>query len=186
VKTSVTLTIIVLSFSLVSQIEKGAFLLTGNVSYSYSENSYPDTNMFSGKESSFTFAPKVGYFIHDNWAVGAGVQMNFGQKMSLNSTVPSIFGRYYAMRKEHFLFFFEANSRFQKRNNTFLNFGASLGLGSSIFITPKISFDAQIGILGYNYTRTGVPENGVIFKNFGFNAGQFQADRLRLGFTYYF
>lgn len=185
-KTSTTLIVLILSFSLVGQIEKGALFLTGNISYAYSENSYPDTAMFSGKQSSFFFAPRVGYFIHDKWVVGAGVQMNFGQKMSLNSTVPSIFGRYYAVKKEHFLFFFEANSRFQKRNNTFLNFGASLGLGSSLFITPKLSFDAQIGILGYNYTRTGVPENGVIFKNFGFNAGQFQADRLRLGFTYYF
>jgi hypothetical protein len=185
-KATALLIILITSSSLFGQIEKGTFFLTGNVSYSYSENTYLDSVVFPGNESRFTFAPTVGYFLHDKWAIGAGVQMNFAQNQGLSSTIPTVLGRYYPIKRESFLLFFEANSHFQSRSNTFLNWRASLGVGASLFITPKISFDAHVSLAAYNYTRFGVPESSIISKNFGLNAGAFQADRLRLGFTYYF
>jgi len=131
-----------------AQIEKGAILVGGNSSFSYSS-----VSPSGGSSSSITlFNLKGGYFVAENIALG----LNFGyQSISSSSlTTIGVFGRYYPAGK----FFVGAGYSSTKASGAsssqgqFNLEGGYVGfVGKSVAFEPAISFNSGDGysIIGF-------------------------------------
>lgn len=102
------ISLVVISTSSFSQLNKNQFLVGGNASFSSSR--YGDLDVYGSKESAFEISPNAGYFIVDRLAAGAKIGYAFYNsawhygnafKHTTNSIVLSPFVRYYALPKKY-------------------------------------------------------------------------------------
>jgi len=162
---------------------EGDVLLEGNVSFSSTKNNNTDV-----KENSFTFAPKAGYFLTDDFAVGVQLDVTnskteAGSAESKENTFGAgVFGRYYFLDLgQRFKTYGELGLGFAsfKEENTFGNttneikasgFGAGVGLGINYFVTEKIAINfALTDILSYtSYKR----KDGESINSFGLQVNE--------------
>lgn len=168
-------------------------------------NSEDDTAA-SIKESNFTFTPKVGFMITEDFALG--LQLGFGMDKTENYGINTenknnsfgvgVFGRYYfAELTQRIKVYSELGLGYNsyKTENRIANvtaenkasgFGINAGLGINYFVTPKIAINFGFSdLIGYN---TYKPENGDATNNFHLNINNFNNffDTARFGMTFKF
>lgn len=160
---------------------EGDVLLEGNISMSSTKDNNNDS-----KESDFTFAPKAGYFLTDDFAVGVelNVSNNKNEVGSAETTTnmfgAGVFGRYYFLELgkrfktygEVGLGFVSTKTELQPANTEIKasGFGAGAGLGINYFVTEKIAINfALTDILSYSSMK---PKDGESVNSFGFQVNE--------------
>lgn len=162
---------------------KGNIFLEGNLSFNSTNNKNTEV-----KTSSFSFNPKVGYFITDKFAVGLNLGIGSGKTTQPNQDDVKTsnfnvgaFGRYYFLNLgERFKTYTEfgfnvtssktGDSDAEKTNG----FNAGAGLGLNYFVTPKMAISFGLSnILNYQSSKTKADgDNGQ--NSFGANVNVFQ------------
>ena len=130
------------------------------------------------KENAFMIAPKVGYFVSENIAVGARVgfmstKLDNGSADVTNSGVGfGAFGRYYFTPASKFSLFAELGADYTSLDSEYMidtdgsivafgdsfkanEFGVNLGLGMNYFVSSNFSIEAGVGVLGYSSNDNG-------------------------------
>ncbi|TCC82193.1 hypothetical protein EZ444_26745 [Pedobacter hiemivivus] len=108
-----------IAFKSNAQTEKGKFLLGGSVNFSTSK----PNDQLPNKKTTFGLAPRVGYLVSDNWAVGSTLtynisktegyisasdgEINYGDQYIYYGISP--FVRYYTRIADNFKFFGDFN-----------------------------------------------------------------------------
>ena len=119
------------------------------------------------KYSEFTIAPKVGFFVTENIAIGGKLGFSSSTETDfpgadIKGTVLSVgaFGRFYATPASDFSFFAElgANYATMKEEQGPLEYeanGFNIGLapGVSYFVSSNFALEASIGLLSYDTTK---------------------------------
>ena len=154
------------------------------------------------KTSDFVVAPKVGYFVTDNIAVGVAVgyessKIEVVDDLTNNTFSVGAFGRYYFTPASKFSIFGELGLNYNNYDNEFGvdndgllvpvdgkgdGFGVSVAPGVSYFIAKNFALEASFGILGYNSTK---PDFEGAEKTNSFEFGLDTRD-IRLGLVYKF
>ena len=130
-----------------AQIQEGNWMVGGHVA------DFKFTNGFN-----MNLTPNVGYFVKDNWAVGAQVGLHVASPKGSSDTqtdwTVGAFTRYYFNPNEvdgllnHGRFFAEGSVGFGGDNSSSgaSTNGADLGIGAgyAYFITPNVSLDALL------------------------------------------
>ncbi len=152
-----------------SQTAKGKKFIGGmlnNLTWKHTSTSNGNINQLG-----LQIVPDFGYFIKDDFAIGAnlniGIYNTHSNNLDINSTSYGIggFARYYKKITDKFLFFANAgvsyaygtgrwgssNINEQVRSNT-LSFAISPGL--VYFISPKFGLEASFGNLHYTHTSS--------------------------------
>ena len=127
------------------------------------------------KENSFEIAPKVGYFVTENIAVGASVglqslKFDNGSADATNSGLGlGAFGRYYFTPANKFSLFAELgidytsfDEEFDAESGTVYGssfeskeLGFGLGAGMNYFVSSNFSIEAGVAVLGYSSNDNG-------------------------------
>lgn len=153
-----------------AQIQKGNLMVGADLA------NFKFTNGFQ-----MALNPKIGYFVKDNWAVGANVGLDVVSPQGTGSTQTSYtvgaFTRYYFNDKEidtllkHGRFFAEGTVGFGGDNSSSGNStnGVDLGVGAgyAYFITPNIGLEGLLkfqGLAGGGNTNF----NGNLYLGVGF------------------
>lgn len=160
------------SFPALSQTEKGATIVGGSLSLQTTKNN-----------SNFSFNPNIGFFPANNFALGAGINLNFSKQGDVKNNVFGIgpYARYYFGKTQTKPFFTVEGSYLNSKYETTMDngevkelnssgFGFLLGLGFAAFVNDVVAVE---GLSGYNYSD---------FKNSSGNGGF----TMRLGFQLYF
>jgi opacity protein-like surface antigen len=119
------------------------------------------------KASQLTFSPAVGYFVADNIALGARLDIMSGKEEfggaenKMSGFGAEVFGRYYWTPASQFSVFGEAAVGFGSTKNEFAgggeskvsNFGINLGVGVSYFLNSNWAIEAGWAGLGYNSSK---------------------------------
>lgn len=177
---------------------KGDVLVEGNLAFgsSKSTDSFNGTDLEETKTSSFTFTPKVGYFVTDKLAVGAELGVGSGKQEVTdfvantntenkgNSFGAGVFARYYFLDLgQRFKTYAEAGVGFgstkweqdgqeiQKDNS----FSLGIDLGINYFVTERFAISFGLNnVLGYSSTKSEFPGGGETKENnFGGNLNTF-------------
>lgn len=149
------------------------------------------------KTSNFTLAPKVGYFVTENIAVGGqisysstkdgaldnimGIDVSYlGNAFSVNTLGLGAFGRYYFTPSSQFSLFGQLNLDYMTAtidevdgvsvdtDNKVNAFGAGLGLGMNYFVSSNFSLEAGVSVLNFmNAKPDAANADGVSSFNFG-------------------
>ncbi|UGS21861.1 outer membrane protein [Flavobacterium cyclinae] len=151
---------------------KGDVFVSGAFTYSSAK-----TGDF--KENAFTIAPKVGYFVTENIAVGGmlGYSSNKIDNGAADATNSGFglgaFGRYYFTPASKFSLFGELAFDYMTLDSEFYfdqtigdyvvpgnsfetkQFGVNLGLGMNYFVSSNFSLEAGVGVLGYSSNDNG-------------------------------
>ena len=147
---------------------KGDVFVSGAVTFGSSK-----TGDF--KENAFEIAPKVGYFVTENIAVGASVgfqslKFDNGAADATNSGLGlGAFGRYYFTPADKFSLFAELgfdytsyDEEFDAETGTFYRdsfeskeIGLGLGAGMNYFVSSNFSIEAGVAVLGYSSNDNG-------------------------------
>ncbi|KAA5823650.1 porin family protein [Algibacter amylolyticus] len=144
---------------------EGDVFLEGNIGFS----STNDKN-FDEKTNSFTIAPKVGFFLNEDLAIGGQLTFNsFKEEVSGTDTVDNstfgagVFARYYFLDLgQRFKTFTEFGIAYATSDNKISDFkvnaiGASLDLGINYFVTEKIALTFGLrNVLGFTSTKADV------------------------------
>ena len=129
--------------------------------------------VFDFKVNAFEIAPKVGYFVTENIAVGASVglqslKFDNGSADATNSGLGlGAFGRYYFTPASKFSLFAELgfdytsfDEEFDAESGTVYGssfeskeIGFGLGAGLNYFVSSNFSLEAGIGVLGYQSSK---------------------------------
>lgn len=124
------------------------------------------------KFNAFTIAPKVGFFVTENIAIGgklgftsAKAEAPLTEDEKYTEFSIGAFGRYYATPASDFSFFAELGADFSNTKSEqapapdYKTTGFNIGLapGVSYFISENFALEASIGVLNYN---TNKPDNG--------------------------
>ena len=130
------------------------------------------------KENSFEIAPKVGYFVTENIAVGAtiGYQSNKldngSDDVSNTGLGLGAFGRYYFTPASKFSLFAELGVDYTSYDNEYFvdtdgsiivpgtsfeskELGFGLGAGMNYFVSSNFSIEAGVAVLGYSSNDNG-------------------------------
>lgn len=130
------------------------------------------------KESSFEIAPKVGYFVTENIAVGAtiGYQSNKlddgSDDVSNTGLGLGAFGRYYFTPASKFSLFAELGVDYTSYDSEYFvdtdgsivvpgtsfeskELGFGLGAGMNYFVSSNFSIEAGVAVLGYSSNDNG-------------------------------
>ncbi|QRM90501.1 outer membrane beta-barrel protein [Lacinutrix sp. WUR7] len=114
------------------------------------------------KSNVFTIAPKAGYFVSDNIAVGVKLGYtswkgdNDGtDTVDANEFAGGVFGRYYMTPANQFSLFAELGVDYTSSDDKLADLksdGVSAGFapGISYFVSDKFAIEASFGILGYS------------------------------------
>lgn len=158
-----------------AQVQKGNFLVGGNVGVSTSSDKVDGTD---DKETStnFNISPKVGYALSDKWMVGVFVGANFGTGKDVSGTTttetktnmitPGIFVRnYHNLGASKVAIFGEANVSYgfgsNKTNDTktatINTIKANVVPGIAYFVTKRFMLEGVFGGLSY-MNETTKPE----------------------------
>ncbi len=167
---------------------KGSKFVSGTLSYGSSETGNSQT-------SDFTVAPKFGYFVTNNIAVGAKIGLNLlneddatgNQITDANKFSAGLFGRYYVTPAAKFSVFAELGANYNTTDYKLGNFkedgfDVSLAPGISYFISKSFALEAAWGVLGYETSKADF--KGAESKdNLNFDL---KTSDLSLGFVYKF
>jgi len=147
---------------------KGDVFVSGAVTFGSSK-----TGDF--KANSFEIAPKVGYFVTENIAVGASVgfqslKFDNGAADATNSGLGlGAFGRYYFTPADKFSLFAELGFDYTSYDEEFdaetgtvyggsfksKEIGLGLGAGMNYFVSSNFSIEAGVAVLGYSSNDNG-------------------------------
>jgi hypothetical protein len=149
-----------------AQTEKGNFLVGGNAGFQSNSNN-----------TTIAFSPNVGYFVKNNFAVGALSTLSSVKQDFLKTTTFNIgpFARYYVGHSNFkpfglvqvaYLSYTVKDLDPPTSRSSIDGFGFTVGVGGSAFISRDVAFE---GILGYNSLRyaTADPVNNISL-SFGF------------------
>lgn len=140
---------------------KGDVFVTGGFGFGSSKTG-------DAKESAFTFAPAVGYFVTENIAIGA--RLGFSSMTEENVVEEKtttfngeVFGRYYWTPASQFSIFGEAAVGFGSNKMEIdgedagdsSNFGVNVGFGVNYFLSDNWSIEAGWAGLGFNSDDNG-------------------------------
>lgn len=150
---------------------KGNVFLSGTVGFSSSKQGDDSTN-------GFTLAPKAGYFVTNNIALGLGVDLTTSKNDDGVNTINKqnnfggqVFGRYYFTPASQFSLFGQLGVGFGSQKHTtevtvgntttttetkYNNFGVAVAPGVNYFISKHFSLEASWGVLGYNSNKQDV------------------------------
>ena len=141
---------------------EGDLFISGSVTFS--NESTGDV-----KDNAFEVAPKVGYFLSENIALGAKVGYttsktdNGTSDANNDAFAVGAFGRYYFTPASKFSLFGELAADYMSYDNEYGDnagkgdgFGANLGAGLNYFVSSNFSIEAGVGVLGYNTTKPDV------------------------------
>ncbi|MDN3657362.1 outer membrane beta-barrel protein [Ferruginibacter paludis] len=144
---------IVMSVTASSQVNKGQFLVGGNINFNSTKNG-------GYKTTSLVVAPNIGYFIIDKLAAGvrlnlASYHQTIGSVSSTNTnTSLSPFARYYFLpaAKMVNVFIDGSYNHFKNKNryesqpaNTSTSYGYTVSAGPSIFFNQHIALEFTVG-----------------------------------------
>ncbi|MES2544404.1 MAG: outer membrane beta-barrel protein [Bacteroidota bacterium] len=143
----------------------GDVFIEGSVSFDSTNDKNTET-----KTNDFEVNPKVGYFLNDNFAVGAELSFGSGktevagtETAKTSSLGIGVFGRYYFLNLgERFKTYTEfgfglTNEKDDIADVKTTGFGVGAGLGMNYFVTPKMAISFGLSdILTYNSTKTDV------------------------------
>jgi hypothetical protein len=155
--------ILIFSGDVFAQTDKGDWLVGGLLQLNTAKNS-----------TSFEFSPNAGYFVLDNFAVGAKLVTAYEQLGDLNITSFGFgpFARYYFSEKKIKPFFaadFDVqNQKFKTSLGSVTEnaFNYFLGGGAAFFITDNVAVE---GLLGLRHTKVKEEEgNGGLNFRVGF------------------
>lgn len=195
-----------IAFKTNAQTEKGKSLLGGSVNFSTSNNKNQEKN------TAFGLAPRVGYFVSDNWAVGTTLSYSISKSRSYLSTGAlgignqtntygiSPFVRYYTRIADNFKFYGDFNvsaSRGILKNvdengktaNTISKstiYGTGINPGLAFFPAKKWAIEFQFPLFSYNSLKsTSEVVEGLTFKSDAFFFG-LSSFRPSIGVNYHF
>lgn len=131
---------------------------------------FGSTKQGDAKSNDFTFSPAVGYFVTEEIALGARLNVESGKTDNGVAETKSsafggeVFGRYYFTPASQFSVFGElavgfGNSKDEDAlgNETkFNNFGINAGAGVSYFLNSNFAIEAGWAGLGYNSVKQDV------------------------------
>ncbi len=138
--------------------ENGDVFISGSVGFGSEKTGDLSSNVFN-------IAPKVGFFVSENIAVGAQIgytsykNENDGTDvLDTNEFSAGVFGRYYFTPMSQFSVFAELgvdlNSGKDKLNDSKYNgFGLDFAPGISYFVSNNFAIEASIGVLGYSTSK---------------------------------
>ena len=147
---------------------KGDVFVSGAVTFGSSKTGDFKTNAFE-------IAPKVGYFVTENIAVGASVgfqslKFDNGAADATNSGLGlGAFGRYYFTPADKFSLFAELGFDYTSYDEEFdaetgtvyrgsfesKEIGLGLGAGMNYFVSSNFSIEAGVAVLGYSSNDNG-------------------------------
>lgn len=176
--TLVALTIAHLSHS---QINKGALLLEGGLSFSQSEytddfNSSAISNLYEVKMTQFSLSPRIGYFVNETFLIGIGAGYSFSGTKSessdslrlANDRSTNIFSISPYVRKYIVLsdkFYLDVTGRLSAgmgwtkydmnsdRTEDVFKVGVDIIPGFTYFVNPKWAVTANFGRIYYDYSQ---------------------------------
>jgi len=150
------------SLSVNAQLQKGNVLVGGNLAGF-------DLGLNEGGTFLMNITPKAAWFVKDNVALGAYVDVGLatakGAGTNVNYGVGGL-GRYYFSRADVDLaratrFFVEANAGLQGINTSGANstngIGLGIGPGLAYFVTPNVALESLLkynGVLGFGSSAT--------------------------------
>lgn len=154
------------------------------------------------KTNDFEIAPRAGYFVTENIAVGVALgyqsaKLDFdGEDVKNNTLSVGAFGRYYFTPASKFSLFGQLGVNYNSYDNEFAvvdgelvsgefkgdGFDVALAPGVNYFITKNFSLEATFGILGFATTQ---PDEDGAEKTNSFNFGLDMRD-INLGLVYKF
>lgn len=153
---------------------KGSMFLSGTVAFGSEEMSSLDA-----KETSFAVAPKFGYFVSENIAVGVGLGFENSKikandsddKVENKTTSFGAFGRYY-IKTSKFAPFAELNVNYATTSTEYAKFlgevtgfgdgtdintiSANIAPGFNYFFSDNFAVETSFGILGYSSRKADV------------------------------
>lgn len=164
------------TFAQTGGFNKGSIFGTGSVGFSSEEEN-------GDKTTSFTFRPKVGYFVTSNVAIGLNLgftstKRDFGTTDSKSSSFNvGAFGRYYFKPANQFSMFLNLGFDYMGTKNEIgpaetkeNGFEIGLAPGFNYFITNRLALEASIGLLGFSSMKPDV-QGAEATTNFDFNVG---------------
>jgi hypothetical protein len=168
---------------------KGDVFITG--SFNVGSSKYTANGNY--KENTFSFSPKVGYFVSENIALGLGlgfatskVEENEGDEASkVNTTSIEAFGRYYATPGSKFSLFGQLSVGYATVDYDAFKvnaYGVELAPGVSYFLNDSFAMEASWGALSYASAKADV--DGAENSN-EFNLG-LDLSAINLGLVYKF
>ena len=152
---------------------KGDMMISGSVGFGVSSTG-------DSKGSSFEIAPKFGFFVSDNIAVGA--KIGFESMKADNGTIDTqddqnltlgAFGRYYMTPASKFSVFAELGLDYTNVDNKLADAKSSMvsamvGPGISYFVSDAFALEASWGMLGFSTDDNG-GDGADATTNFGLN-----------------
>jgi len=149
-----------------SQTEQGRFLIGGNAGFN-------NRSVNGNGITTFNMSPNVGYFIIDNLAIGAQLQLTVrsGEGDSIDETSFGLtpFVRYYFADAGPARFFGQGRIGFgsvEFANNADSYFTFGLGAGVDFFLNDNVALEAFLGYDNRKLQEANDPAN-----NFGLNIG---------------
>lgn len=154
------------------------------------------------KTNDFVVAPKAGYFVTDNIAVGVALgyessKLDFGTDLTNSTFSVGAFGRYYFTPASKFSLFGELGLNYNSYDNEYAvdldgmlfpvdskgnGFEVRVAPGVNYFIAKNFALEASFGVLSYDTTK---PDADGAEKTNSFNFGLDTRD-IRLGLVYKF
>jgi len=164
---------------------KGSMFVSGTVGY--------DSAKFGdAKSNELTFSPAFGYFVTENIALGARLDVASGENYAETKTSTfgaEVFGRYYFTPASQFSVFGEAAVGFGSSKDEYAGggedkyntFGINAGVGVSYFLNSNWAIEAGWGALGYNTEKQDGADDSENKFNLGLNLSN-----INLGLVYKF
>ena len=144
-----------------AQFTKGTIMAGGSLGASFDTNKTEagNTTTTTGTTNTVNFFPQVGYFVIDNLAVGAGIDLystTTKQKGSNNKTTTSTtsfapFARYYYQKFYGQFAFNVGSGNFKNTNgnvttdNKYTSTGLNLAVGYAYLLDEHVAVEPQIG-----------------------------------------
>lgn len=165
---------------------KGAFVASGLFGF-------VSKGTAAGKESTFGFQPSGGYFVTDNFTIGASLGFKTTSTTATDGTSASasefglgIFGRYYFKPETQFSLFLQGGFEFASSSQSVgggntTRFGFGFKPGISYFLNNHFVIDATVGQLGF--TNTSFSGGGTSDTDFTFG---FDFTQIGFGLGYKF
>ena len=167
----------------IGQITKGNWMMGGNGNFTKSVQTAPD---FDVRTTTITLSPNNGYFLADQFAVGARLKLDYNHRTYRNVESKETwwfvgpYVRYYILNNDRIVnFFTEADFQFHLNkhkatasgggynSDSKTGFGSySLSLGTAIFLNSSVAIEGA-----FNYERIPKDDDGIKVNNFGFRIG---------------
>lgn len=156
-----------ISSGVFAQLQQGTVILGGKIGLSSQKTTYPSTP--DNKTNTYTFGPRLGYFVEDKFLLGADIQFSKTDNTALENRTSNTFrigpfGRYYVPLANSFLFYGEASVYYQNQETEsgtdpfhgkigYKGFGTYVSPGFAFFPARKVSIELQFEGISYNRLR---------------------------------